>query len=58
MLKSILFIVLASVVSALSAGCISSSDRGAVAFIPRDYPVGPFPRLGPVDGSNPGDPPK
>jgi hypothetical protein len=48
MLKSILFIVLASVVSAMAAGCMPNADRGPVAFVPRTYQY--VPELGPVDG--------
>jgi hypothetical protein len=48
MLKSILFIVLASVVSALAVGCMPNADRGPVAFVPRAYAY--VPQLGPVDG--------
>lgn len=48
MCKSILVVVLASIVSAFALGCTPNLDRGPVAFVPRVYPY--IPELGPNQG--------
>ncbi len=45
--KSIVLLVLASILSVLAIGCMNA-DRGPIAFAPRVYPY--VPELGPVQG--------
>jgi hypothetical protein len=41
MRRSIVLLVLVSIVTALLAGCVPNADRGPIAFTPRDHPYLP-----------------
>jgi hypothetical protein len=41
MQRSIVLLVLVSIVTALLAGCVPNADRGPLAFTPRDHPYLP-----------------
>jgi hypothetical protein len=41
MQRSIVLLVLVSIVTALLVGCVPNSDRGPIAFTPRDHPYLP-----------------
>ncbi len=45
--RSIVLLVLVSIVTALLAGCAPNADRGPIAFAPRVYPF--LPKLTPPE---------
>jgi hypothetical protein len=45
--RSIVLLVLVSIVTALLVGCVPNADRGPVAFTPRDRPY--LPKIDPAE---------